>query len=45
MRYGTFRKLVGVDRGVDMAALGAMRKWLGPVKVPPRERNCLECVN
>jgi hypothetical protein len=42
---GRFESYLGVDRGVDMAALGAKEKWLGPVKVPPREWNCLECVS
>lgn len=38
MRYGTFRKLVGVDRGVDMAARTRLLKCTKPVKVSTDER-------
>jgi hypothetical protein len=42
---GRFECFVGVDRGAGKAALGAQEQWREPVKVPPPERNCLECVN
>ncbi len=38
MRYGTSRKLVGVDRGVDVAALTRLLKCAEPVKVSPDGR-------